>query len=152
MITLFLSCQNDDVVYFVEGQVKASEQQETDSNSLSNQKFFSFDLNKSSDFKSYINELNQLNALSFKIKSTIDLKSSNYTLIIDDTKYSLRDSSIIDLNMIEISDHTILSIISTKLLKNKQLNLTIEASNLHQQVSSNLELTLNLKGIFVGIH
>ena len=153
VFALFLSCDNDDLVYFVEGQVKASEQQKTDGNTLSsNQKSFSFDLNNSEDFKSYINELNQLNALNFKIKSTVDLKSGDYSLIIDNTKYQLKNSSVIDVDMIEVADENILSMISMKLLKNKHFNLLVETVNSNQQISSDIELTLNLKGTFVGVH
>lgn len=150
-VVFFLSCEPDNIVYFVEGQVKSFEQQEINE-SNSNQKQFSFDLNKSNDFKVYVKELSELSTLNLTIKSNIDLKSGNFNLIIDDNQYELKNSSLNSNNSIEISDPDLLAIISSKLLKNKQFNLLLEGNNLNGEDSFNIEMTLDLEGTFLGLH
>ena len=151
LVVLFLSsCQPDNLVYTVEGQVNASELQET-IHLNANQKSFSFDLNESQDFKVYVKELSELSTLNFTITSDIDLTIGNSFLKIDNIKYQLKNL-VISNNVLEISDPNILAAISNKLLENKNLDLVIENDLLNSEVSYDIEMKLNLKGVFLGVH
>ena len=147
LVFLFLSCQSDNLVYYVDGKVVASEQQKT-----TNQKSFSFDLARSKDFKVYVKELSELTTLNLKIKSDINLSSGDNIIIIDGEEFEFKNFSVVNDNTIEIYDSNILNRISSQLLKNKQFDLILQGDNLYNENQPSYEMTLDLKGTFLGVH
>ena len=152
LVFLFLSCQSDNLVYYLDGQIKAIEQQKTNT-LINNQKSFSFDLNKSEDFKTYAKELTEISKIDLTIKSNVNFDNDDYFLIIENVRYSLSKFSTINNNQVEITDSDLLSIISKNLIANKHFDLVLESNDLNEEQSPiKIEMILNFEGIFLGLH
>lgn len=147
LVVFFASCKSDNLVYYIDGKIVASEHQKT-----TNQKSFSFDLTTSEDFKVYVKELSELTTLNLKIKSTVDLESDNNIIKINGNQFSFKDIAIFNNSSIEIFDANILNLISNQLLKNKRLDLILESDALNSENQFSIEMSMDLKGTFLGVH
>jgi len=118
------------------------------------QNSFNFNLENSNDFKTYKFQLNDLEVKQVHVKINKDQRVlfSNCKISIEDIEVNLSNIPI-DSEII-ITDASLLSIVSKKLLNNHEVSINFDGDINYNAMTSPLkvEIVISIKGFFEGGH
>lgn len=157
-ILLFMSCSQDSLTYYVDTELKASKTIYERKGTAIQEATFFLNLKESEDFKTFLPELYDLEALDLYVKTdkSIINKLKNTTLKIGNTTILLDGKIDTSEGTIRIKDKSLMSRVASELFKNKLAPITLDYSKLHENDiilnGVTIDVVTNLKGTFVGEH